>query len=746
MVSNRKQGKLLSTLFCLIVLLLTALQLPPILTPQHHGVAQATGNIVFSEGFDGFWPPPEWTITILNATATEPTGNWSQTTSGSYPTVTPYQGTAMAQYNSFTSPTGAQARLETPVFAATEDTHCTLTFYMYHSSYTPGAMDRLAVQLRTAATWTTLTTIDRYAENTGWQRHSITLDPIDTTFHLGFLGISDFGGNIYLDHVTLTEPYDIDIAVTAITQPTASYIHSGTATTITATLHNTGTTTQTNIPITLTITGPTSYTYQDTALLTDSLPANHSATIIFMPSWTAPATPGTYTLTVTSTLPGDQDHSNNATTKTLTVIGSNQLYESFEAWPPNQWTLADSENSGWQQTNSYQTPHSGTYTAYAPYGTNGSADAWLITPRLHLHDDETLTFWYTTKQGIPDSATLEVYLSTQASPHAIAGFKTRLWTTTTTTDTWTKATIPLNAYADTLGYIGFHLADHEDTMDAILLDDVYGPTCWSPTYDVAPLAVTEPAMGDTIGFHTVHASIQNYGQNTVSFPVDCSIYQVRDTVTTAPLTLVYHEDTTVGPLHGGATTDIQFTPAWNAAEYGYYIINISTELNSDQNPYNNHLEQPIYITLPSMTGLQIEKSIMDPPLKDWVDDYVAPQGSTVTMRIALVNTHTLPLYEINVTDLLPLGLTYANECTLNGDDTEPNLFNDMLIWIIPYLPPDGTATIQFDVTVTSCTSQINTANATAIIKDGTLAIGRTTDQDTATITPTDGTPPVTTMT
>jgi hypothetical protein len=79
---------------------------------------------------------------------------------------------------------------------------------MYHDTGYSTDADRVQVQAGTGATWTNVgTAINRYDGSTGWKQHTIDLTAYKgQTIQLGFLGISVFGDNVFLDDAVVTTP------------------------------------------------------------------------------------------------------------------------------------------------------------------------------------------------------------------------------------------------------------------------------------------------------------------------------------------------------------------------------------------------------------------------------------------------------------------------------------------------------------------------------------------------------------
>jgi hypothetical protein len=158
---------------------------------------------LFSNSFDS---STGWTTAQVSGT----TGAWVFGTSGINPTVTPHGGSGLVKFNSYDSSSGAQTRLyQTTGFAIPSSvTTATLKFWMYHDTGYTTSADRVQVQVSTGSTFTNVgTAINRYDGSTGWKQHTIDLTAYKgTTVQLGFLGISAFGNNVFLDDAVVTAP------------------------------------------------------------------------------------------------------------------------------------------------------------------------------------------------------------------------------------------------------------------------------------------------------------------------------------------------------------------------------------------------------------------------------------------------------------------------------------------------------------------------------------------------------------
>jgi len=158
---------------------------------------------LFSNGLDS---GTGWATVQVSGTA----GAWTIVTAGTHPTNAPHGGTGEARFNSFDSASGSQTRMyQTTGFAIPGTaTTVTLKFWVYHDTGFSTDADRVQVQASTTGTWANVgTAINRYDGTTGWKQHTIDMTAYKgTTVQLGFLGISVFGNDVYIDDVLVTTP------------------------------------------------------------------------------------------------------------------------------------------------------------------------------------------------------------------------------------------------------------------------------------------------------------------------------------------------------------------------------------------------------------------------------------------------------------------------------------------------------------------------------------------------------------
>lgn len=187
-----------------------------------------------------------------------------------------------------------------------------------------------------------------------------------------------------------------------------------------------------------------------------------------------------------------------------TIINTFPYSEGFENGSAD-WTLIDSDNDGfnWAVASSVGNFNARTGVdciVSASYDNDGrvalSPDNWMISSQIQLPTSATnfeLT-WYDAAQD-PDypSETYSVYIATT---NTVAGFTatTPVFTTTLTTDAWTKRTVDLSSYAGQNIYVAFR---HHNCYDMFFmkLDDIRigGPS----TPEISLAGAVSVRMGDS---------------------------------------------------------------------------------------------------------------------------------------------------------------------------------------------------------------------------------------------------------
>jgi len=177
-------------------------------------VGSDRNNIIFYDSFQGktaystnfkIWTPDDWVNWAWQKVDGVSAGNqWLNVVSGTSPSCTPEQGVRMAEYNSYSATSGDTARLYqiTPVSVGTATT-LKVGFWMYH--YTSGA-DKLQVQADTGSGWVNVGDSINLLGTLGWSYHTVDITPVPSQIRIGFLGISAYGYNIFIDDVCIFDP------------------------------------------------------------------------------------------------------------------------------------------------------------------------------------------------------------------------------------------------------------------------------------------------------------------------------------------------------------------------------------------------------------------------------------------------------------------------------------------------------------------------------------------------------------
>ena len=166
------------------------------------------------------------------------------------------------------------------------------------------------------------------------------------------------------------------------------------------------------------------------------------------------------------------------------------LKEGFEGtFPPADWRVINNDG-GTQTWVQYSTPHTGSYSAACRWeSTTLWNDDWLITPRVSIGSNDSLSFWYRAySTSFPES--LEVRLSTTTND--VSAFTTLLWAGSQLVNlTWEEKKIELGKYSRGKVYIAFVYKGLDEFR--IMVDDVAVVSYAGPWLVVDPLSgITDP--------------------------------------------------------------------------------------------------------------------------------------------------------------------------------------------------------------------------------------------------------------
>lgn len=268
-------------------------------------------------GFDDTtFPPTDWTETIVNDPGTDP--DWTREIAGTNPTIAPHSGTAMARFNSYTCPANASARLWTNALDLSGWVAPAVVFWMSHDNEYSSYADRVQVQVSLdGTTWVDvgppILRYDGAYATPGWGEHTVAL-PTGYNVNgvrIGFLAISAYGNNFYLDDTALAEGW-YPCPYTSLTPDAARTSCPGQTITYPLTLTNMTPYADT---FDLTVAGNAWPTTPSPAQLTLGPGATGSVTV----GVEVPSTPGSDTATVTAL---GQTHAGTDTTTLATTSSS----------------------------------------------------------------------------------------------------------------------------------------------------------------------------------------------------------------------------------------------------------------------------------------------------------------------------------------------------------------------------------------------------------------------------------------
>jgi uncharacterized repeat protein (TIGR01451 family) len=109
-------------------------------------------------------------------------------------------------------------------------------------------------------------------------------------------------------------------------------------------------------------------------------------------------------------------------------------------------------------------------------------------------------------------------------------------------------------------------------------------------------------------------------------------------------------------------------------------------------------------------NMRVDKKVKLDCSGDFEDRILAYVGDYVWFKIVVENTGNV-LLDLRVCDVLPPGLQYANQATVNGTSWEPD---GSLCWYIDDVEPSDTVTIKFKAFVVECGEHVNEVHVTGV--------------------------------
>ena len=157
-----------------------------------------------TEGFEGSFPPTGWSIAIETGSY-----NWSKVSSGTYPTVTPRNGSGMITYQSWYASTNNSALMTLAPLNLTTACKPVISFYMYGDPGYSGNADRIEVYVNSANStsgWTMVGQFNRYNSSAAWYEKTVDLTNYRyANTYIFFRAVSAYGNNMYMDDLSIDE-------------------------------------------------------------------------------------------------------------------------------------------------------------------------------------------------------------------------------------------------------------------------------------------------------------------------------------------------------------------------------------------------------------------------------------------------------------------------------------------------------------------------------------------------------------
>ncbi len=545
---------------------------------------------------DELFPPSGW-----RNIAIQDTFRWGRRTICINPNCGPYEGAAMANYQSYYAPLGSQARLiSPPILLGTTPLSCTLKFWMYHDWSMSTVPDSVKVEYSTNGTnFIRVAAFRRYDPNTSWVEHSVYLGTFSGTIYFGFLAYSGYGNNMNIDYVRLignpgTPPPVNDIGVNSIIYPTGSQRVNITTQPI-CLVKNFGSTVQTYFPVVCSIIGAGSVLRYTNTQIVATLAPDDTIRVNFA-DWT-PTVTELCTVKMRTALIGDQDSTNDQKTR-RTQITAMFLAEGFNGttFPPAEWQNVIIQGSYiWERkiSNTYPAcvPYEGeAMTSYQSYYAPLGSRARLISPPIMFGISPmlcTLKFWMYHDPGYPsDPDSIKIEYSVDGINFTRV---TALRRYEPGTPAWIEHSVYLGTftgiiYVSFLGYSGY--GDNMNIDNVRLVGPLETPP---PANDVGVDAIIYPTLVHNVNIPMVPtARIKNFGTVAqTNFAVTCSIFGANDT-------LRYNDTKIIASLTPNDTARVNFV-SWTPTVAELCTVKMRTNLSGDQDSTNDQRTRAIEI-------------------------------------------------------------------------------------------------------------------------------------------------------
>ena len=161
----------------------------------------AISEFPYVEGFENGLNCWDVSYTSTNSSSYQ----WNVATTGTSPDCTPHGGSNMLKYQSFNASEGSTSTMISPSFDFSQN--MMMSFWMYRTTSYASDNDSVLVyinNLPTEENATLLTTVTLHSTTTGWEEQEIIFPTeLSGTHYVILKAVSDYGGNMYVDDLTI---------------------------------------------------------------------------------------------------------------------------------------------------------------------------------------------------------------------------------------------------------------------------------------------------------------------------------------------------------------------------------------------------------------------------------------------------------------------------------------------------------------------------------------------------------------
>ncbi|MCD4819949.1 MAG: hypothetical protein K8S23_14795 [Candidatus Cloacimonetes bacterium] len=336
----------------------------------------------------------------------------------------------------------------------------------------------------------------------------------------------------------------------------------------------------------------------DTNETTGSLAPNDTENHIFLPNWTAPATPGDYTLKFYTDLANDFDHSNDTTYVNISVLAVHTIpfTENFDSTIPTDlpegWTWENANSDVWVWFTADGYAHTPSNRATINGINLRPMDDWMFSCPLEMNAGTTyrVSFWAATSQ---DGSAHKLEVLWGDSPSSVDMINGPIFNETFTSNAFTEKFGFITPTVDGVYFIGWHGYSDANFTD-IFIDDIDIKEVQNHDFETLSFYDDARSMDDLVvspnSIIPISIAVRNLGSNPESSPIKWSV--------NGGLPLSASENTSF--LSQESSEKYIFSTNWTApATPGTYTFQIYTDLSTDTDNTNDQTTIEITVCAPA---------------------------------------------------------------------------------------------------------------------------------------------------